>query len=140
MNGMAVPPKTYKEYLCRKNKKLYELLTSGDRFNLDKDSWINDLMKIVFAVEDSLDLHLKYFEQAVAGSELFFKPLITLMNHFKSAYVNFAKTGLKYVFGDKIDAGGNSNMFKLFDEVKRILPCWGLQIAPEKSTKILLII
>lgn len=121
MNGMAVPPKTYKEYLCRKNKKLYELLTSGDRFNLDKDSWINDLMKIVFAVEDSLDLHLKYFEQAVAGSELFFKPLITLMNHFKSAYVNFAKTGLKYVFGDKIDAGGNSNMFKLFDEVKFIV-------------------
>ena len=28
--------------------------------------------------------------------------------------VDFAKTGLSYVFGDKMDAGGNSNMFKLF--------------------------
>ena len=35
--------------------------------------------------------------------------------------VDFAKTGLSYVFGDKMDAGGNSNMFKLFDEVKFIV-------------------
>lgn len=121
IQGLSVPPKTYLEYLYRKNEKLYNLLVEGNRFNLDKESWLNDVMKIVFAVENELDLHLKYFEQAVSGSELFFKPLITLMNHFKSTFVTFAKTGLKYVFGDKMDAGGNSNMFKLFDEVKFIV-------------------
>lgn len=35
--------------------------------------------------------------------------------------VDFAKTGLQYVFDDKMDIGGNSNMFKLFDEVTFIV-------------------
>lgn len=121
IQGLAVPPKTYVEYLYRKNLKLYNLLVGGDRFNLDKESWLNDVMRIVMAVETELNLHMKYFEQSVVGSELFFKPLITLIKHFKSTYVNFAKTGLKYMFADKIDTGGNSNMFKLYDEVKFIV-------------------
>lgn len=121
IQGLAVPPKTYVEYLYRKNPKLYNLLVGGDRFNLDKESWLNDVMRIVMAVETELNLHMKYFEQSVVGSELFFKPLITLIKHFKSTYVNFAKTGLKYMFADKIDTGGNSNMFKLYDEVKFIV-------------------
>lgn len=121
IQGLAVPPKTYVEYLYRKNPKLYNLLVGGDRFNLDKESWLDDVMRIVMAVETELNLHMKYFEQSVVGSELFFKPLITLIKHFKSTYVNFAKTGLKYMFADKIDTGGNSNMFKLYDEVKFIV-------------------
>lgn len=121
MEGLAVPPVTYQEYLYRRNEKLYNLLIEKDRFNLDKDAWFNDVMKIVLAVETELDLHMKYFEQAVVGSELFFKPLITLINHFKSTYVNIIKTGIRYIFDDKIDTGGNSNMFKLFDEVRFIV-------------------
>lgn len=121
MDGLSEPPTTYLEYLYRKNRKLYNLLVSGNRFDLDKESWINDVMKVVFAVETELNIHMKYFEQAVGGSELYFKPLITLIKHFKSTFVTFAKTGFKYVFGDKIDAGGNSNMFKLFDDVKFIV-------------------
>ena len=35
--------------------------------------------------------------------------------------VNVAKTGLKYVFDDKMDAGGNSNMIKLFDRIRFII-------------------
>lgn len=115
--GLALPPKTYLEYLYRKNPRLYELIAGDDRFNHDKESWLNDVLKIVLAVETELNIHMKYFEQSVVGSELFFKPLITLIKHFKSTFVNFAKTGLRYMFGDKIDTGGNSNMFKIFDEV-----------------------
>lgn len=119
--GLAVPPKTYQEYLYRKNKKLYDLLMNGDRFHLNKQAWLDDIMCVVLVMESELSLHMKYFEQSVVGSELFFKPLITLIKHFKSTMVDFAKTGLSYVFGDKMDAGGNSNMFKLFDEVKFIV-------------------
>ena len=121
IEGLSEPPKTYQEYLYRKNEKLYNLLLEGDRFNTNKEAWLNDIMKIILAVETELDLHMKYFEQSVVGSELFFNPLITLINHFKSSFVSFSKTGVKYVFGDKMDAGGNSNMFKLFDEVRCII-------------------
>ena len=31
--------------------------------------------------------------------------------------VNVSKVSLKHIFGDKVDAGGNSAMFKLFDEL-----------------------
>ncbi len=121
MKGLAVPPTTYLDYLYRKNENLYKLLMKDDRFHLDKDAWLNDVMKIVLTVETELNIHMKYFEQSILGSDLFFKPLITLIKHFKSTFVDFAKSGLSYVFGDKIDSGGNSNMFKIFDEVKFII-------------------
>lgn len=121
LNGLAEPPKTYLEYLYRKNPDLYELLVKDDRFHHDHDTWLNDALTITLAIEGRLNMHLKYFEQAVVGNEMFFQPLITLIKHFKSQLVDFAKTGLRFVFGDKIDAGGNSNMFKLFDEVKFIV-------------------
>lgn len=116
--GLSVPPQTYIEYLERKNEKLYNLLIAGNRFNLNKESWLDDVMKVVLVLEAELNMHMKYFEQSVVGSELFFKPLITLIKHFKSTFVDFARTGLKYDLGDKIDSGGNSNMFKIFDDVK----------------------
>ena len=119
--GLCVPPKTYVEYLERKNEKLYNLLIDGNRFNLDKQAWLDDVMKVVLVLETELNMHMKYFEQSVVGSELFFKPLITLIKHFKSTLVDFAKTGLKYDMGDKVDSGGNSNMFKLFDDIKLII-------------------
>lgn len=121
MQGLAVPPKTYLEYLERKNPDLYRLLTDGNRFYTNKESWMNDVMRIVMELETNLNMHLKYFEQSVVGTNSFFKPLITLINYFKSTFVQFAKSGLKYVFSDKMDAGGNSNMFKLFDEVKFVI-------------------
>ena len=116
-NGLAVLPKTYFESLYRKNETLYNLLTDDDRFNRNRDAWINDVITVVTTVESSLSMHLKYFEQSVLGESLFFKPLISLINHFKSILVDISKTGLKYVFDDKMDIGGNSNMFKLFDEM-----------------------
>lgn len=119
--GLANPPQTYQEYLYRKNEKLYNLLVKDNRFELDKQSWLNDISKIIVTIENELDMHMKYFEQSILGTELFFKPLVTLINHFKSTFVNIAKTSLKYTFTDKMDAGGNSNMFKLFDEVTFII-------------------
>jgi hypothetical protein len=115
MQGLSVPPKTYLEYLYRKNDKLYNILTKDNRFDRDKEAWLNDILCILLAVETNLSIHMKYLEQAVVGSELFFKPLITLINRFKSTMVQLSKTSLKQVFSDKVDAGGNSNMFKLFD-------------------------
>ena len=78
-------------------------------------------MSVVLAVETELNLHMKYFEQSIIGSDLFFKPLITLIKHFKSTFVTLAKTGLKHQFSDKIDSGGNSNMIKMFDEIEFII-------------------
>ena len=121
MQGLAVPPVTYFEYLYRKNPSLYNLLIDDDRFNLNKDAWMNDIMTIVLALETELNMHMKYFEQSIIGESLFFKPLITLIKHFKSTMVDFAKTGLKYIFSDKIDSGGNSNMIRLFDEASFII-------------------
>lgn len=121
MAGLAVPPSTYLDYLYRKNQKLYTLLTANNKFVTDHDGWLEDVMKIVLALETELNVHMKYFEQSVVGSEQFFKPLVTLIKHFKSTFVNFAKAGLKYVFDDKVDVGGNSNMFKLFDEVDFVI-------------------
>jgi len=121
IDGLAIPPVTYLEYLYRKNPKLHELLTVNDRFERDKELWMQDVMTIVLALETELNMHMKYFEQSIVGSEMLFKPLITLIKHFKSTYVNFAKTGLRYVFGDKIDAGGTSNMLKLFDSMSMVI-------------------
>lgn len=118
LEGLAVPPVTYFEYLKRKNLDLYNLLFTGNRFRYDKESWMNDIMTIVLAIESELNVHMKYFEQSILGEELFFKPLITLIKRFKSELVEFARTGLKYIFADKMDAGGNSNMFKLFDNMR----------------------
>lgn len=121
MNGLCEPPKTYLEYLYRKNEDLYNLLTENNRFENNREEWYEDTMRIILAVETELDLHMKYLEQSIAGSELFFKPLVTLINHFKSTYIQIAKTSIHHVFDDKMDTGGNSNMFKLFDEIKFII-------------------
>ena len=120
LDGLAVKPDTYFEYLYRKNPDLYAVLLDPDedRFNRNKDAWMNDIMSIIVAIENALSMHVKYLEHSVLGEELFFKSLITLINHFKSILVNITKTGLKYVFDDKIDAGGNSNMVKFFDNVR----------------------
>lgn len=117
-DGLAVPPVTYLEYLYRKNKRLYELLTKNNRFEYEREEWMENVVTIILALETELNMHMKYFEQSVVGSEMFFKPLITLIKHFKSKFVDFARTGLRYVLGDKIDSGGSSNMFKLFDHMK----------------------
>ena len=120
-DGLAEPPTSYFEYLYRKNRDLYDILFANNRFNLNKDDWLNDVRSIIVAIETELSIHTKYLEQSIIGKDLFFKPLITLIEHFKSMLVNVAKTGLKYVFDDKMDAGGNSNMIKLFDRIRFII-------------------
>ena len=119
--GLCEPPTTYLEYLERKNDQLYQILTKDDRLHKNKEAWMNDIMTVVLSMETELNMHLKYFEQSAVGSDLFFKPLITLIKHFKSTFVEIARTSLKYNFGDKIDAGGHSNLFKLFDAIKVVI-------------------
>ncbi len=112
-NGMAKCPTTYEEYLHRKNKRLYDMMVNDN--NSEK------LMTIVLALETELNMHLKYFELSVGGRDLFFNPLITLIQRFKSTLVNISKIGIKHIIADKIDAGGNSNMVKLFDSFTNII-------------------
>lgn len=121
--GLAEPPTSYFEYLNRKNPDLYNILLDpeADRFNLNKDAWMNDVMAVIIAMETELSLHIKYLEQTIVGKDLFFKPLITLIKHFKSLLVEITNTGLKYIFDDKMDVGGNSNMLKLFDKIQFII-------------------
>ena len=47
MDGMANPPATYKDYLYRRNRQLYDLLYKDDRFNHNKEAWLDNLMTIV---------------------------------------------------------------------------------------------
>lgn len=116
-NGLCDLPKTYFESLYRKNIDLYNLLMDNNRYETDRQAWYNDISSIITAMESSLSIHMKYFEQSIIGEQMFFKPLITLINHFKSTFVDIARTSVKYVFDSKIDIGGNSNMLKLFDDI-----------------------
>ena len=115
--GLCNPPKTYFESLSRKNESLYSILMDNNRYETDRQAWYNDISSIISAMESDLSIHMKYFEQSVIGESMFFKPLITLINHFKSTFVNIAKTSVKYIFDSKMDNGGNSNMLKLFDDM-----------------------
>ena len=114
--GLSSPPDTYFETLRRQNSSLYDLLFKYDRFNHNREAWINDVISIITTIESKMSIHIKYYEQSVLGEALFFKPLIKLIERFKSTYVRIAKTGVKYIFDDRIDAGGNSNMLKFFDD------------------------
>ena len=117
IDGLCEEPKTYGEILYRNNRDMYNVIIGNDTFHKDKSTWMNNVVAIITALENELDLQMKYYEESVAGKDLFFKPLITLIKHFKSLLVDIAHTGIKYIFDDKMDAGGNSNMFKLFDEM-----------------------
>lgn len=112
-DGWAEPPKTYKEYLKRKAPRFYDLLKD---YEYDRDSFYNKLMSIVRAIEQELDFRLKYFDRFVGGDALFYEPLILLIRYFKSIFVDFAASAIQFIIKDKFDAGGNSNMIKLFDQ------------------------
>ena len=119
--GLAHPPTTYVEYLRRRNPKLHDLLMRDDRRVYDHNGWVNDIMTVVTILESELNMHVKYFEQSIAGPELFFRPLIMLIERFKSQLTHIAKTSIKYVFGCKLDTGGNSNMLKIFDNMRTVI-------------------
>lgn len=115
--GLSKKPTTYMEYIYQNNSILYDFL-NNDLFNTNREEWINGIVKIVLALEKELDLYLKYFEESIIGKDLFFKPLAQLINRFKSTFVKLIKYSFIYLFNDKIDSGGNSNMVKFFDYLK----------------------
>lgn len=117
LNGYAVSPDSYFECLYRQNFNLYSLLFRDNRFETDKESWVSDVSTVISALEKNIGIHLANIEQSVVGKELYFRPLVTLINRFKSMMVRIAKTDLRIIFDDKFDVGGNSNMLKLFDSV-----------------------
>jgi len=114
LKGEALPPKTYREYLARRNPMVESLFQRADQ----ESQWKNIIMIIVLAIESEANLFLKAFEQSVAGNEMYFKSLITLIKYFKSYMIDFARTSIKFVFDAKIDPGGTSNMLKIFDEIE----------------------
>lgn len=118
--GFAQPPKSYFDYLYRKNEEFYNILFAQNIFSRNREGWMNNVQSVTLAIENALSLHMKYLEQSIIGKDLFFQPLITLISHFKSLLVTIVKTDLKYIFDDKMDAGGNSNMLKLFDQIKTL--------------------
>ena len=117
--GASSPPSTYLECLLTRNRVLYDFI-QDPIFESNHSLWLDYLTKIVLALESNLDLYLKYFEQSIIGSKLFFKPLITLINHFKSTFVKLIQTNFTYLINDKIDAGGNSNMLQIFENIQVI--------------------
>lgn len=117
VDGLADPADTYFELLRRRSPLLYGILMNDE----DEDVWANNTSIVITALENELSFHMKYLEQAIVGKDLFFKPLITLINIFKSMMVYIAKTGIKYIFDSKMDVTGTSNMLRLFDEIKLVL-------------------
>ena len=117
IDGLADPATTYFELLRRRNSKLYGLLMNDPV----SDTWVNNVSTIILTLENEISCHMKYMEQAVIGKNLFFKPLVTLINLFKSMMVYIAKTGVEYIFDSKLDITGTSNMFRMFDEMEMIL-------------------
>ncbi|MBD5584880.1 MAG: hypothetical protein HDQ88_07350 [Clostridia bacterium] len=118
LHGLADPPTTYTEYLYRRNEFLYDILIGNGKFKTDRVGWLDDIMTVIQSVEQYIGLYLKYFEQSVVGDEHFFKPLITLINYFKSTFVFLKGESTKLYFDDKMDVGGNSNMLKFFDDME----------------------
>ena len=117
IQGLAVPAKTYQEYLERRNPTLYNLLIGDNVFVTDRTKWLNTLLDIILAIETQLSLHMKYYEQSVVGNSRFFKPLLTMIRYFKSTFVHIINSSVGIIMNDKMDNGGNSNMLKFFDEV-----------------------
>ena len=115
--GYEEPPKTYIEYLERKNDDLYQLLTKEDRFHKNKEAWNKDVSTVLSSLESQLNVHIRYIEHDLIGKELYFQPLIQLIQRFKSSLIEIAKTDIEFLVDDKVDAGGNSNTLKLFDEI-----------------------
>lgn len=101
-----------------RNEELFNLLSEIDT---SKEKALNTINTIITTLEKSLNMHLRYYEQSILGNELYFKPLKELIKYFKSSEVDIIKTSTKYIFDDKMDIGGNSNMFKLFDELDHIV-------------------
>lgn len=121
LNGEAVRATTYEDYLRRKSPLLYDLLLTFDQSH-DKSAPENDnfntaVMVIVLAIEAELNMYLKVFEQGVAGNDTYFKTLVTLIKYFKSYMIDFTRCAVRYIIDNKVDAGGTSNMLKLFDEI-----------------------
>ena len=127
LEGCAEPPDSYLECLYRQNTNLYWLLfteTQEDgrtvikpKFEVDPDGWVSDLTKVLGKLENELGIQLKNIEQSAIGLDMYFKPLISMINRFKSLMVSIAKTGVKFAFDNKFDLGGNSNMLKFFDAI-----------------------
>lgn len=115
--GLSSPPETFIEHLYSRNQTLFNFVQS-DLFETNHQEWLDGLTKIVLALETNLNLYLKLFEESIIGTDLYFKPLITLINHFKSTFVKLIKSNFLYLIDDKIDSGGNSGMFKLFERIK----------------------
>jgi hypothetical protein len=82
---------------------------------------MSSLMIIVLAIEAHLDMELKVWQQAVLGTEFYFRPLVVLIKYFKSYMIDFCRCGVKYLFDSRIDPGGQSNMLKLFDDIWRTM-------------------
>lgn len=116
LDGRAEAADNYFELLRRRNSSLYSIVSQ----NVD-DTWVTNVSTVIETFENELSCHMKYLEQSVVGDSLFFKPLVTLINHFKSMMVYIAKTSTNYIFDSKVDITGTSNMFRLFDELRMTL-------------------
>lgn len=117
IEGLGKQATTYFELLRRSNEDVYNLIIGNNTFDTNKDLWLNNVMILVTSIESELDLHMKYYEESIVGKDLYYKPLIALIKRFKSSLIDIIKTDIKFTFDDKIDSGGNSNMFKIFDEL-----------------------
>ena len=124
---MAGPPKestTFEELLAQRpnvTNTLYALYQDASSTDVNKDGWMDKMMNIITTMENLLGVKLSYIKQLLLGEEQFFKPLVTLINHFKSIYIDIAKTNVKHAMDDKMDVGGNSNMFKIFDDMELLI-------------------
>lgn len=116
-------PRTFESLLFLNNPSLYRYLFS---IKNNSESVVLMIRSLVRALETYSDNSLTGLYYASLGQEEYFRILKEVISYFKSYMVEFTKEEFIYMFDDILDHGGNSNMFKMYDEIShttlRLIP------------------
>lgn len=116
-------PRTFESLLFLNNPSLYRYLFS---IKNNSESVVLMIRSLVRALETYSDNSLTGLYYASLGQEEYFRILKEVVSYFKSYMVEFTKEEFIYMFDDILDHGGNSNMFKMYDEIShttlRLIP------------------
>lgn len=110
-------PRTFESLLFLNNPSLYRYLFS---IKNNSESTVLTIRSLVRALETYADNSLTGLYYASLGQEEYFRILKEVITYFKSYMVEFTKEEFTYMFDGLLDNGGNSNMFKMYDEISHI--------------------
>jgi hypothetical protein len=110
-------PETFESMLLIQNPSLYTKLM---QMRNEGSSLIFLMRAIVKALEAYTISDLSALEFSVIGEKEYINILKEIISYFKSYMVEFTKDEFVYIMDGLFDNGGNSNMLKLYDEIKNL--------------------